>query len=119
MASMIPVRTVRLLKALPSLDEAQKYAHKIQHGGGRNSYFDLEIHWNPKPKPKGSLGGIGAGASAILAQQSDDEPETEGPWEVVVVNEQTPPGAKPCAECETPFFGDDYLCDECRKANEY
>jgi len=113
---MIAVRSVYALKSFATLEEAEAYAKKIQNGGGKHSYSELEIHWNPKPKPKGSLKGPSLSA-ALAAGPQTDEPETEGPWSVIVINEQTPPGAKPCAECETPFFGDDYLCPDCRENN--
>lgn len=111
------VRSAYVLKAFKSLGEAEEYARKISNGAGKHSDSELEIHWNPKVKPTGSLGGKkGININQVLGQAEDIE-DASLPWAVMVLNEEVPPGAKPCAECEAPFFGDDYLCQGCRDAS--
>lgn len=108
------VKSAYVLKAFATLDEAQKHYAKISRGAGRHSDSELEIHYDPKARPSANLGKKGLG-SVIASSQDDEGNDTSAkPWRVMVMNESMPPGAKPCAECESPFFGDDYLCGKCR-----
>lgn len=110
------VRSAYVLKSFTTLDEAEKYYHKISRGAGKHSNSEMEIHYNPKARPTSNLGGKGM-ASIMGTTQDDEGNDTSAkPWSVMVLNETMPPGSKPCAECEEPFFGDDYLCDLCREA---
>lgn len=88
------VRTVEPLKQeLTSLKAAQEYIAKLRKGASKHKDSKMEIHYNPKKVKNGR-------------------------WNVVVIDEEVPPGARPCAECEKPFFGEytDYLCPECRES---
>jgi hypothetical protein len=102
------VRSAYVLKAFATYDEAEKHHHKISRGAGKHSDSRLEVHYDPKARPTANLGKQGIGA--IMGTSAAK------PWRVMVMDEVMPPGAKPCAECEEPFFGDDYLCDACREA---
>jgi len=109
------VRSAYPLKTFKTLAEAEAYAKKIDGGAGKHADSELEIHWNPKVKATGSLGGKKGMSLKQVVGQADDIEEAAKPWAVMVLNETVPPGAKPCAECEQPFFGDDYICPECRE----
>jgi len=112
--ALVIVRSAYPLKTFATLDEAEKYAAKISKGAGRHADSELEIHYNSKVRPETPMG-TGKKMMVKIPDKDEEEPVAK-PWAVMVLNEGVPPGAKPCAECESPFFGDDYLCPECRDA---
>lgn len=97
------------------------YVEKIQKGAGKHADSVIEIHYNKKAKPLGSLGGGNAIQKHLMqmgGQPQEEEEVTEGPWCIMVMDEDVIPGGAICAECEKTHFNfNDFLCPECREAS--